>query len=32
MTIDVSSIGIEFENFMKAGCRDQGSHNGCTMY
>ena len=26
VTIDVSSIGIKFENFMQAGCRDQGSH------
>ena len=24
VTIDVSSIGIKFENFMQAGCRDQG--------
>ena len=32
VTIDVSSIGIKFENFMQAGCRDLGSHRGCTMY
>ena len=27
VTIDVSSIGIEFENFMQAGCRDLGLHH-----
>ena len=26
MTIGVSSIGIKFEEFMQAGCRDQGLH------
>jgi len=26
MTIDVLSIGIKFENFMQAGCKDQGLH------
>ena len=31
MTIDVSSIGIKFENFMQAGCRDLGSHRGGTV-
>ena len=30
MTIDVSSIGIKFENFMQAGCRDQGLYLGCA--
>ena len=25
-TIDMLSIGMKFENFMQAGCRDQGSH------
>ena len=29
VTIDVSSIGIKFENFMQAGCRDLGSQP-CT--
>ena len=29
MTIDVSSIGIKFENFMQAGCRNLGSQS-CT--
>ena len=24
VTIDMSSIGIKFENFMQAGCMDQG--------
>ena len=28
VTIDMSSIGIKFENFMQAGCRDQGLHPG----
>ena len=32
MTIDVSSIGIKFENFMQAGCRDQGAHHRRTVY
>ena len=32
MTIDMSSIGIKFENFMQAGCRDQGSHHGRNVY
>ena len=32
MTIDVLSIGIKFENFMQAGCRDQGLHRGHTVY
>ena len=32
VTINVSSIGIKFENFMQAGCWDQGSHRGHTMY
>ena len=32
VTIDVSSIGIKFENFMQAGCRDLGSHCGGTVY
>ena len=32
VTIDMSSIGIKFENFMQAGCRDLGSHHGRTMY
>ena len=32
VTIDMSSIGIKFENFMQAGCRDQGSHFGLTKY
>ena len=32
VTIDVLSIGIKFENFVQAGCRDLGSHHGCTMY
>ena len=26
VTIDVLSIGIKFEKFMQAGCRDQGLH------
>ena len=26
VTIDVSNIGIKFEEFMQAGCRDQGSY------
>ena len=29
VTIDVLSIGIKFENFMQAGCRDLGSQP-CT--
>ena len=29
VTIDVPSIGIKFENFMQAGCRDLGSQP-CT--
>ena len=29
MAIDVLSIGIKFENFMQAGCRDLGSQP-CT--
>ena len=29
VTINVLSIGIKFENFMQAGCRDQ---SGCTVY
>jgi len=29
VTVDVSSIGIKFENFMQAGCRDLGSQP-CT--
>ena len=32
MTTDVLSIGIKFENFMQAGCRDLGSHHGRTVY
>ena len=32
MTIDVSSIGIKFENFMQAGCRDLGLLRGCTVF
>ena len=32
VTIDMSSIGIKFENFMQAGCRDLGSHRRCTVY
>ena len=32
VTIDVSSIGLKFDNFMQAGCRDQGLHRGRTMY
>ena len=27
VTIGVSSIGIKYENFMHAGCRDLGSHS-----
>ena len=30
--IDVSSICIKFENFMQAGCRDQGLHHERTVY
>ena len=30
--IDMPSIGIKFENFMQAGCRDLGSHRGRTVY
>ena len=32
VTIDVSSIGTKFENFVQAGCRDLGSHSGRTVY
>ena len=32
VTIEVSSIGIKFENFMQAGCRDFGSHPSRTVY
>ena len=32
MTIDVSSIGIKFKNFMQAGCRDLGLYLGRTLY
>ena len=32
VTIDVSSIGIKFENFMQADCRDQGLHCWRTVY
>ena len=32
MTIDVLSIGIKFENFMQAGCKDLGLHRGRTVY
>ena len=32
MTIDASSIGIKFENFMQAGCKDQGLRRGRTVY
>ena len=31
VTIDVSSIGTKFENFVQAGCRDLGSHCGRTV-
>ena len=30
--VDVSSIGTNFENFVQAGCRDQGLHRELTMY
>ena len=30
--MDMMSIGIKFENFIQAGCRDQGSHRGRTVY
>ena len=32
VTIDVLSIGIKFQNFMQAGCRDLGSHCRRTVY
>ena len=32
VTIDMSSIDIKFENFMQAGCRDQGLHREHTVY
>ena len=32
VTIGMSSIGIKFENFMQAGCRDLDSHRGRTVY
>ena len=32
VTIDVSGIGIKFENFMQAGCRDLGLHRRPTVY
>ena len=32
VTIDVSSIGIKFENFMQAGCRDHGLHSGRIVH
>ena len=32
VTIDVSSIGMKFANFMQADCRDLGSKRGCTLY
>ena len=32
VTIDVSSIGIKFENFMQAGCMDLGSHRRLNVY
>ena len=32
LTIDMLHIGIKFENFMQAGCRDQGLHRGRTVY
>ena len=32
VTIDVSSIGTKFENFVQAGCRDLGLHRRCTVY
>ena len=32
VTIDMSSIGIKFENFMQADCRDQTLYRGRTVY
>ena len=32
VTVDVSSIGTKFENFVQAGWRDLGSHSGRTVY
>ena len=32
VTIDMSSIGMKFENFEQVGCRDQGSHCGHTIH
>ena len=31
VTIDVSSIGKKFENFVQVGCRDLGSHRGHSV-
>ena len=32
VTVDMSSIGIKFKNFMQVGCRDLGSKRGHTVY
>ena len=32
VTIDVSSIGIKFDDFMQAGCMDLGLQRGCNVY
>ena len=32
VTIDVSSIGTKFENFVQAGCKDLGSQRGRIVY
>ena len=32
VTINMLSIGTKFENFVQAGCKDQGLHCGCTVY
>ena len=32
VTIYVSSIGIKFENFMQAGCKDLSLHHRRTMH